>query len=197
MEKPDDIEKIEEDADIAEIRNAVKELNQDKEPQSLKFYSGGVEGAELMAFGRRWLGFLSQENENFITYLTSPPYGLQILAKNNIKIHIETGMFYVDNRTTGKSLYNFLQTQQDTSKKLLRVKLNIDGDLKYYFNEILSNIENDADDLRTNSISKFLFYNFNTFRLSGGKNSLLLRHSQISDDEYALEKLQNKSWSYV
>ena len=24
----------------------------------------------------------------------------------------------------------------------------------------------------------------------------MLRHSQISDDEYALEKLQNKSWSY-
>ena len=105
-------------------------------------------------------------------------------------------MFYVDNRTTGESLYNFLQTQQDTSKKLLRVKLNIDGDLKYYFNEILSNIENDADDLRTNSISKFLFYNFNTVRVSGGKNHLLLRHLQISDDEYALEKIQNKSWSY-
>ena len=196
MEKPNDIEKTEEDAGTAKIRNVVKELNRGKELQSLKFYSDGVERVELMAFARCRIGFLSQKNENFIKYLTSPPYGPQILAKYNIKIHIEIGMFYVDNRTTGESLYNFLQTQQDTSKKLLRVKLNIDGDLTYYFNEILSNIEKDADDLQTNSISKFFFYNFNMFRVSSGKNPLLLRHSQTSDDEYALEKLPNKSWSY-
>ena len=105
-------------------------------------------------------------------------------------------MFYVDNRTTGESLYNFQEFQQDTTKKLLKVKFNIDGDLRYYFNEILSNIENDADDLQTNSISKFLFYNFNTLRVSGGKKPLQFRHSQISDDEFALEKVQSKSWSY-
>ena len=87
MEKLDDIEKIGEDSDIAEIRNAVKELNRGKEPQSLKFYSGGVEGAELMAFARRRLGFLRLENENFTKYLTSLPYSLQILTKNNKNSH--------------------------------------------------------------------------------------------------------------
>ena len=105
-------------------------------------------------------------------------------------------MFYVDNRTIGESLYNFLEIQQDTTKKLLKVKLNIDGDFRYYFNEILLNIENDADDLRANSISKFLFYNFNTLRVTGRKKPLLLRHSQISYNEFALEKFQSKSWSY-
>ena len=105
-------------------------------------------------------------------------------------------MFYVNNRTTGESLYNFSQIQQDNTKKLLKVKLNIDGDLEYCFAEILSNIENDEDNLRTNSISKLLFYNFNTLRVSGGKKPLLLRHSKISDDEFALERLQSKSWSY-
>ena len=75
-------------------------------------------------------------------------------------------MFYVNNRTTGESLYNFSQIQQDNTKKLLKVKLNIDGDLEYCFTEILSNIENDEDNLRTNSISKLLFYNFNTLRVS-------------------------------
>ena len=179
MEKPDDIDEIEGDTRISEIPAAARELNQDKEPQSLNIYPGGEkEGVELMAFARRILRFLSQENKNFIKYLTTPPFGPQILSKNNIKIHIETGMFYVDNRTTGESLYNFLQIQQDA------------------VNEILSNTENDADDLRTNSILKFLFYNFNTLRVSGGKKPLLLRHSQISDDEFAPEKLQNKSWSY-
>ena len=104
-------------------------------------------------------------------------------------------MFYVNNRTTGESLHN-LQIQQDNTKKLLNVELNIDGDLEYYFNKILSNIENDEDDLRTNSISKFFFHNFNTLRVRGGKKPLLLRHSKMSDDEFALERLQSKSWSY-
>ena len=52
----------------------------------------------------------------------------------------------------------------------------------------------DVDDLRTNSTSKFLFYNFNMLRLSDGEKPLLLRHSQIAHDECTLEKLQNKSW---
>ena len=164
MEKPDDIDEVDDDASISEIRTAARELNRGKEPQSLKFYLDGKnEGVELMAFAKRRLGFLSQENENFIKYLTIPLFDPQILSNNNIKILIKTGMgmFYVNNRTTGESLYNFLQIQQDTTKKLLKVKLNIDGDLRYYFNEILSNIDNDVDDLQTNSISKFLFYNFN------------------------------------
>ena len=137
MEKPDDIKELEEDASISEIRTAAKELNRGKEPQNLKFYSRDEkEGVELLAHARRRIGSLGEENEAVIEYLTTPSYGPQILAKNNIKIHIETGMFYVDNRTTGESLYNFLKIQDDTTKKLLRVKINIDGDLKYYFNEI-------------------------------------------------------------
>ena len=31
-------------------------------------------------------------------------------------------------------------------------------------------------------------------RVTQGKKTLKLRHSQIEDDEYALEKLQNKDW---
>ena len=50
--------------------------------------------------------------------------------------------------------------------------------------------------MRTNSISKFLFYNFNTLLVSSGRKPLLLRHLQIADNEYALERLQNKSWPY-
>ena len=53
MEKPDDIDEIEGDTRISEISAAARELNQGKEPQSLKFYPGGEkEGVELMAFAR-------------------------------------------------------------------------------------------------------------------------------------------------
>ena len=57
--------------------------------------------------------------------------------------------------------------------------------------EIVSNIRDDVDNLRKNSVSKFLFYNFNTFRVSDGLEPLPLRHFQIAEDEFALKKLQN------
>ena len=147
MEKPGDFEELGEDASLSEIRTAATELNQGKELQSLKFYSGGEKCVELLAYARRRIVSLSEENEAHIKYLSLLLYSPQILAKNNIKIHIETGMFYVDNRAAGESLYNFLKIQDDTTKKLLKVKINIDGDLKHYFNEILSNIAKDVDDL--------------------------------------------------
>ena len=125
-----------------------------------------------------------------------PPYGHRVLAENKIKIHIKSGIFFVNYETTMESLYNFLTVQEGTTKKLLKVKINIDGDLDYYLKEVVLNITNDLDNLRANSISKFLFYNFNTLRVSSRKRPLLLRHSQIADDEYVLEKLQNKSWPY-
>ena len=60
MEKPNDIDEIEGDTSISEIWAAARELNQGKEPQSLKFYPGGEkDGVELMTFPRRRLGFLS------------------------------------------------------------------------------------------------------------------------------------------
>ena len=110
MEKTDDIAEAEDDADVSEIRMTARELNCGKEPQSLKFFSGGEkEDIELLAFAKHRLRCLNEENEKFIKYLTTPPFGPQILSKNNIKIHLETGMIYVNNRTTGESLYNFLQ----------------------------------------------------------------------------------------
>ena len=51
--------------------------------------------------------------------------------------------------------------------------------------------------MRTNSISKFLFCKFNTFRAADGEKPLSLRHSMITNDDYACETLQNKSWSYI
>ena len=50
--------------------------------------------------------------------------------------------------------------------------------------------------MNANSTSKFLFYHVNTLRQSQGKTFLQIRHSIIADDNYALEKLQNKDWQY-
>ena len=50
--------------------------------------------------------------------------------------------------------------------------------------------------MNSNSTSKFLFYQFNTFRQVQRKPFLEIRYSVIADDDYALEHLQNKNWQY-
>ena len=88
-------------------------------------------------------------------------------------------------------VYDFLKEQEDLNKKELKVDVPIDNDFDYYVPEILSNVKDDTFDMNSNSKSKFLFYNFNTFRSLHGKEILTIRHSIVAaNDEYAL------SWSH-
>ena len=48
----------------------------------------------------------------------------------------------------------------------------------------------------TNKNSKFLCYNFNDYLSTTGKPPQLVSHTVISDDDYALTKLQNRNWPY-
>ena len=106
MEKMDDItEKLlgfstatASDPDLSEMQAAARELSRGKVPQALKFFSGGEkEGAELLAHARKRVGWLSDENEAFLTYVTSSVLGRQLLTRNKIKIHIKSGNFFIDN----------------------------------------------------------------------------------------------------
>ena len=173
-----------------EIKTAIGKLTPGKEPKQLKSYSGGEkEALQLIAIARQRAGILSEESKAFLNYLTIN--GRPILAENKIKIHIESGFFFINNVVTEESIYDFLAVQEDDTKKSLRLNINIDGDLDYYLREIISYTRDDVDDLRTNSVSKFLFYNFNTFRVSDGLEPLPLRHAQIADDEFTPKKLQS------
>ena len=175
---------------ISEIKTAICKLTPGEEPKQLKSYSGGEkEALQLIAITRQRVGILSEESKAFLNYLTIN--GRRILAENKIKIHIESGFFFINNIVTEESIYDFLAVQEDDTKKSLRLNINIDGDLDYYLREIISYTRDDVDDLRTNSVSKFLFYNFNTFRVSDGLEPLPLRHAQIADDEFAPKKLQS------
>ena len=82
------------------------------------------------------------------------------------------------------------------NKKELKINLPISDDFNYYVIEILKNIKDDTFDLNSDLTSKFLFYNFNMFRSLLGKEIFTLGHSIIANEEYALETLQNRNWSY-
>ena len=113
-----------------------------------------------------------------------------------MKIHIESGQIFIDNQITGESLYDFLCAQQDLAKKILEVKVPITNNFDYYVKEILANITDDRDDMNANTTSKFLYYQFNMFRLAQGKPPLEMRHSVTAGNDQVLENLQNKDWQY-
>ena len=48
----------------------------------------------------------------------------------------------------------------------------------------------------TNKNSKCLFYHFNDYLTRINEPTKLARHSQISDDDIALDIIQNKNWQY-
>ena len=75
----------------------------------------------------------------------------------------------------------------------MNLDINLTGDLEYYIREILDGVTDDQFDIRINITSKFLFYRFNIFRRSFGLSTFAIRHTQISENRYAL---QNKNWPY-
>ena len=95
----------------------IKELNNGELPFELKFFSGDEEDKNLLIeSAKQYVGVLNDTNEVFLDYLSSK-YGSQVLKRNKMKIYIESGQIFINNRVTGESLYNFLREQQDLTKK--------------------------------------------------------------------------------
>ena len=197
---PDAIEIKEEPEDdydsISKVQRAVSELNDGNLPYDLQFFSGDEKVKKKLFEGvSKNVGIINDSNQNFLEFLTSN-FGKNHLMKNKIQIHIDSGQIFHDNKITSETLYDFLKRQQDLNQKELKVNLPIGDDFNYYVREILTNIKDDTFDLNLDLTSKFLFYNFNTFRSLLGKEIFSLRHSIIANEEYALETLQNRNWSY-
>ena len=163
----------------------------------LEFFAGGEENKDkLYQAATQNIGILTNENKEFIDYLSSR-FGSFVLAKNKLKIHLESGKIFHDNNLTGESLYDFLNLQQDIKKKELKIEIPVGNDFGVYVREILSEVVDDDFDLLTNSTRKFLFYNFNTARqILERKKPLKIRHSQILDNETAIKIVQSHNWQY-
>ena len=162
----------------------------------LEFLSGGENHQKLFANAIKNVEILSESNEKFLRYISSR-YGSFILNKNKMKIHLESGKIFFDDKSTSESLYDFLKVQQDIKKKELKIDIPIQNDFSIYVKEILTEIVDDDYDLQTNSTSKFLFYNFNNFRVHfERKPPIKVRHSEILENEEALKIMQNHNWQY-
>ena len=114
-----------------------------------------------------------------------------------MKIHLESGKIFFEDKSTSESLYDFLKVQQDIKKKESTINIAVQDDFSSYVREILSEIVDDDYDLQTNSTSKFLFYNFNNIRVHIERRpAIKVRHSEIFENEEALKVIQNHNWQY-
>ena len=189
----DENEAIEDDFDVSSVVGGLKD---GYEPIDLDFFCGGEKNKQkLFENATKNVGVLNDSNKKFISYLTSK-YGDFVLSKNKIKIHLESGQIFHNNNITGESFYDFLNNQQDLSKKELDINIPIGNDFNIYVREILTDVVDDDYDLQTNPTSKFLFYNFNTFRQIQRLAPLTVRHSQIANDEFAIKIVQSHNWQY-
>ena len=141
------------------------------------------------------IGELNNSNKMFLEFLSSG-FGKNILFKNKLKIHVNTGRFFHNDVLINKSIYDFLLKQQDETKKELLIDVPSGNDFEAYVRELLTNVKDDEYDLHTNSTAKFLFYYFNTYRLTQRLNPLTVRHSQTITDERAISILQTNNWQY-
>ena len=74
-----------------------KELNYGKVPEELKFFLGGSNGGDEFKFqAMQNIGMLNESKEHFIDYLLSD-FAKEVLAKNKMKIHLDTGNSYYNN----------------------------------------------------------------------------------------------------
>ena len=178
-----------------DITESTAVANQE-EVVSLDFFEPGGSYPKLVEAAVKNIGGLNKSNDEFLKYLSSN-FGKFILAKNKMKIHLETGNIYIEGKSTGESLYNFLRNQDDITKKELIIDIPIQNNFNKYVQEILTNIVDDDYDLQTNSTSKFLFYNFNNIRQHvERKTPFPVIHSEIIGNEAGLETVQNYNWQY-
>ena len=95
---------------------AVSELNNANLPYDLHFFSDGEKMKKKLFEGvSKNVGIINDSNQKFLEFLTSK-FGKNLLIKNKIQIHINSGEIFHDNKITSESLYDFLK-KQDLNKK--------------------------------------------------------------------------------
>ena len=82
-------------------------------------------------------GKLNKSNKAFLDYLTSN-YASEILANNKTKLHLETGNIYRGKTNLEESIYDFLISQQNKTKKLLDYEIHFTGDFDSYMDQIIN-----------------------------------------------------------
>ena len=113
------LQKEKEKADIEnfkkeyEIDTLTEQIDQGKLPQILEVYFG----RESKNFLQRVKELKPNEETTFFIDFLMTDFGSRLMKENNLSIHVDTGDLYYNGVNTGESIYNFVLSQKDFSKK--------------------------------------------------------------------------------
>ena len=181
--------------DIDELVKKVSSTEDSEITFEFEFFTGGTK-AKFDSFVKKF--GLTNENIDFVDFLQSD-FCKEILLSNDLKIHIETGNIYYQDKDTKESIFEFMKKQQNISKGIIHHILKFDGNYKNYFKWILNEFEaqeKNRHDIFSNQNTKYLVYHYNDFHDSIGKVPIKIRHSLVTDNYLAAEEIQNQNWEY-
>ena len=113
----------------------------------------------------------------------------QILINNKLKIHIETGNIYYDNKDTNEWIFYFFLNQQNPINGIIKFDFIYDESYNNYFHWLINGFDSYQN-------VKFLFYRFNDFLNESNVEIKKVKHSSVTDDYIAAKEIQNQNWQY-
>ena len=90
------------------------EIDQGHVPEILEFYFGGPDDS----FFPKILDLNPNEDTMLFMQFLSTDYGSQIMKQNRLSIHSITGDLYYDGINTNESLFDFIASQKNFTKKI-------------------------------------------------------------------------------
>ena len=158
------------------------------------------EGGENIEFENRVKSIgLSTDSTQFLDFLQSY-FCQEILIQNKIKIHIETENIFFNNLDTNEPIYDFFQKQENIEKVNMHSdNFTFTDSYEDHFEWLVYRFKpgdgQKYDDL-TKKNSKYLFYRFNDYLQGVLEPIKPVRHGIITDDDIALDVIQNENWQY-
>ena len=123
----------------------------------------------------------------------------KVLIDNKLKIHVETGNIYYDDKDTNESIHDFIIAQQNPISGVIEHNFVFNRDYITYFDWLIngfSTYQKQKLDIFKNKNSKFLFDHFNDYLQQAKLELKKIKHSVVTQDYIAAEEIQNKDWKY-
>ena len=106
-------------------------LNNEKLPKELKFFSEGSDYSNEDKFhALQNIGILNESKNHFLENLLLG-FVKEVLAKNKMKIHLDTANIYYDNLSMRWSIYSFMHAQEDENKKPIDFECDISDNFEF------------------------------------------------------------------
>ena len=181
---------------ILQLTEILSKIDKLEVPKQINFFEGG----ENIEFENSITSVgLSTDSIEFLDLLQSN-FCQEILIQNELKIHIETGNIFFNNLDTNESIYDFFQKQENIGKVNIHSdQFTFTDSYEDYFERLVHGFKQGDDqkyDVLTNKDSKYLFYCLNDYSQRVLEPIKPVRHSVITDDDIALDVIQNENWQY-